>query len=79
MQRGVPSGGVTSVSKVAMASAAGVSAANFLAEKNVTIIVAGKFGSKMKDALNEKEIVHFEFKGIVGEAIKKILEKEGRT
>ena len=34
---------------------AGVSAANFLAEKNVTIVVAGSFGNKMKDALKTRE------------------------
>ncbi|MFC2170104.1 NifB/NifX family molybdenum-iron cluster-binding protein [Acidobacteriota bacterium] len=56
---------------------AGVSAANFLAEKNVTIVIAGKFGNKMKDALKAQEIAYFEFEGIVEEAIKKTLEKEG--
>jgi predicted Fe-Mo cluster-binding NifX family protein len=55
---------------------AGVSAANFLAEKNVTIVIAGNFGNKMKDALKAEEIAYFEFEGIVEEAIKKILEKE---
>lgn len=58
---------------------AGVLAANFLAEKNVTIVIAGNFGNKMKDALEAQEIAFFEFEGIVEEAIKKILEKEGRT
>jgi len=58
---------------------AGVSAANFLAEKNVTIVVAGNFGNKMKDALKSQEITYFEFEGIVEDAIKKVLEKEGRT
>ena len=58
---------------------AGVSAANFLAEKNVTIVIAGNFGTKMKDVLKEKEISCFEFEGIVEEAIKKILEKESKT
>ena len=55
------------------------SEANFLTERNVTIVFAGKFGSKMKDALKAQEIAHFEFEEIVKEAIKKILEKEGRT
>jgi predicted Fe-Mo cluster-binding NifX family protein len=58
---------------------AGVSAANFLAEKNVTIVVAENFGNKMKDALKAQEIAYFEFEGIVEEAIKKILEKEDGT
>jgi len=58
---------------------AGVSAANFLAEKNANIIVAGNCGNKMKDALEAQEITYFEFEGIGEEAIKKILEKEGCT
>lgn len=53
---------------------AGVSAANFLAEKKVTIIVAEKFGSKMKNVLQTKEITCFEWEGIVEEAVKKVLE-----
>ena len=58
---------------------AGVSAANFLAEKNATIIVAGNCGNKMKDVLEAQEMAFFEFEGIAAGAIKKILEKEGRT
>jgi predicted Fe-Mo cluster-binding NifX family protein len=58
---------------------AGVSAANFLAEKNVTIVVAGNCGNKMKDALEAQEMVFFDFEGLGEEAIKKILEKEGST
>ena len=57
---------------------AGVSAANFLAERNVTIVIAGRFGNKMKDVLNAQKITYFQFEGIVEEAIRKILEKEGR-
>ena len=56
---------------------AGVSVANFLAEKEVTIVVAGNIGNKMKDALDAQEMAFFEFEGIAEEAIKKILEKEG--
>ena len=40
---------------------AGAAAANFLAEKNVTIVIAGNFGNKMKDALETNEIAFFEF------------------
>ncbi len=54
---------------------AGVSAANFLAERNVTIVIAGRFGDNMKDVLETKEIAYFEFQGIVEEVIKKVLEK----
>jgi len=55
---------------------AGVSVANFLALKEVTIVVAGNIGNKMKDALEAKEMTYFVFEGTGGEAIKKILEKE---
>lgn len=57
---------------------AGVSAVNFLAEKNVTIVIAGNFGDKMRDALEAHKIAYFEFEGTAEKAIKKILEKEDR-
>ena len=56
---------------------AGAAAANFLAEKNVTIVIAGNFGNKMKDALETNEIAFFEFEGIVEDAIQKVLEEKG--
>ena len=58
---------------------AGASAANFLAEKNVTIVIAGNVGNKMKDALEANEIAYFAFEGIVEDAIQKILEEKGST
>jgi predicted Fe-Mo cluster-binding NifX family protein len=58
---------------------AGVSAANFLAKKNVNIIVAGNCGNKMKGALEAQEIAFFQFEGIADKAINKILEKKGIT
>jgi predicted Fe-Mo cluster-binding NifX family protein len=57
---------------------AGVSAANFLAERNVTIVIAGMFGDKMRNVLETKEIAYFESQGTVEEAIKKVLEKKDR-
>lgn len=57
---------------------AGVSAANFLAGKNVTAVVAGSIGNKMRNVLEEQEITYFEFEGNVEEAIREILEKEDR-
>ena len=57
-------------------SGAGVSAANYLAEKKATIIVAGNCGNKMQGALEAKKIAFFTFEGIVEDAIKKILENE---
>ncbi len=57
---------------------AGVSAADFLAERNVTIVIAGRFGDKMKNVLETKEIAYFESQGTVEEAIRKVLEKKDR-
>jgi len=52
---------------------AGPSAANFLAQRGIDIIVAGSFGSKMIDALRNSGKTHFEFKGRVDDAVKKVL------
>lgn len=53
---------------------AGPSAANFLARQGVTLVIAGNFGSKMIDTLKSKGITHFEFKGRVDDALKRVLE-----
>ncbi|MCD6130128.1 MAG: NifB/NifX family molybdenum-iron cluster-binding protein [Deltaproteobacteria bacterium] len=53
---------------------AGPSTANFLARRGVTIVVAGNFGSKMINTLKNNGITHFEFKGSVGDAVKRALE-----
>jgi len=53
---------------------AGTSAANFLIQKDVDIIVAGSFGLKMVNALRNSGKTFFEFKGIVDDAVKKALE-----
>ena len=52
---------------------AGPSAANFLAQKGVTIVIAGNFGSKMINTLKSNGITHFEFEGRVDDAVKKVL------
>ena len=44
---------------------AGPKVADFLASKNVSEVVAGDFGHKMKSALDEKGIDHHEASGIV--------------
>ena len=54
---------------------AGPSAANFLAQKGVTIVIAGNFGSKMINTLKSKGITHFEFKGRADDAVKRVLDK----
>ena len=52
---------------------AGPSAAEFLAQKGITIVIAGNFGSKMINTLDNKGVTHFEFKGLVYDAVKKVL------
>ena len=52
---------------------AGPSAANFLAKREIDIIVAASFGSKMIDALRNNGQTHFEFKGTVDDAVKRVL------
>ncbi|NQT10210.1 MAG: hypothetical protein HQ573_03460 [Desulfobacteraceae bacterium] len=52
---------------------AGPLAANFLVQRDIDIIVAESFGSKMIDALRNSGKTHFEFKGRVDDAIKKVL------
>ena len=54
---------------------AGPSAANFLAQQGVTLVIAGNFGSKMINTLKNKGITHFEFKGRVDDAVKRVLNK----
>jgi len=54
---------------------AGPSAANFLAQQGVTIVIAGNFGSKMINTLKNKGITHFEFKGRADDAVKSVLNK----
>ena len=53
---------------------AGPSAANFLAQQGVTLVIAGNFGSKMINTLKNKGITHFEFKGRVDDAVKRVLQ-----
>jgi len=52
---------------------AGHSTANFLAEKGVAIVIAETFGGKMINAMKSKSMTYFEFKGIVNDAVKKVL------
>lgn len=54
---------------------AGVQCAGLLAEKNVTIFVAGNIGNKMADALEDFDIAFISFTGTIEEAIAHVLEK----
>jgi len=52
---------------------AGPSAANFLVQRGIDIIVAESFGSKMINTLENKGVTHFEFKGLADNAVKRVL------
>ena len=52
---------------------AGPLAANFLARRGISIVIAGNFGSKMVNTLENKSVTHFEFKGVADNAVKKVL------
>jgi predicted Fe-Mo cluster-binding NifX family protein len=56
-------------------SQAGVKCAELLADKKISIFVAGNIGNKMADALEDFEITFISFTGTVEEAIAHILEK----
>ena len=55
------------------AGGAGLKAANFLAQKEVTLLVAGDIGAKMSAALKRKEIAHVKFAGTVEEGLQRAL------
>ena len=44
---------------------AGPSTANFLADKNIKIVIAGRFGTKMKNALKAANIQYLEKQGLI--------------
>ena len=48
-------------------------AANYLAQRGITSVIAGNFGSKMVNTLDNKSIAYFELKGVVDTAVKKVL------
>jgi len=52
---------------------AGPSAAHFVARTGATMVIAGNFGSKMINTLKSTSITHFEFKGSVDDAVKRVL------
>jgi len=55
---------------------AGTSVVPFLAQKGVTIVVAGEFGANMTQAMKAKGIKEVIFKGTAEEAVKKFLEEK---
>jgi predicted Fe-Mo cluster-binding NifX family protein len=52
---------------------AGVSAADFLAERNVAVVVAGMVGNKMEAALEAHDIAFVAYTGIVADAVKHVI------
>ncbi len=52
---------------------AGPLAANFLARRGISIVIAENFGTKMGNTLENKSVTHFEFKGVADNAVKKVL------
>ena len=52
---------------------AGPKVADLLAEKNVTVVVAGAFGHKMAKALEAKGIKHHEASGIVKNVVEDLI------
>ena len=55
------------------ARGAGPKMADLLASKNVSVVVAGDFGHKMKSALDKKGIDHHEASGIVQNVLEDII------
>lgn len=61
-----PHGGVT--------RGAGPRAADFLIKKNIQVVIAGHFGSKMANALETNNIQYIERHGIVIDEVKKLID-----
>ena len=53
---------------------AGTSVVPFLAQKGITMVVAGEFGKNMIDAMKGKGMKYLEFKGSAEEALKKFMQ-----
>ena len=53
---------------------AGPSAASFLADKGVTLVIAGDFGTKMKQVLEEHHIKYIEKIGVADNVVQTIIE-----
>lgn len=55
------------------AGGVGPHTANFLADKQIKVVVAGRFGTKMKNALNTAEIEYLEKQGSILDSIKGVI------
>jgi predicted Fe-Mo cluster-binding NifX family protein len=54
---------------------AGKQVVDFLAAKNVKVVIAGEFGKNMLDAMQAKGLTHVQFKGNADEAVKTAIKK----
>lgn len=52
---------------------AGTNVADMLADKGITIVVAGDFGEKMIDVLDDRGVKHYQEEGSVKEALQKVI------
>ena len=55
---------------------AGFGVAKMLADKEVNVVIAGKFGGNMEGALKDQGLKYYEMSGIVEEAINKVVKKD---
>ena len=58
------------------AGRAGPSAAAFLAGKKVTVLIAGRVGGKMANALKIKNIHYIEKQGVVIDSVREVIHEE---
>jgi len=54
----------------------GPKVASFLAEKNVSVVIAGGFGHKMTNALDEEGINYYEATGMVKKAVQEFIRRD---
>jgi predicted Fe-Mo cluster-binding NifX family protein len=74
-QEGKPKGVLENPHKDA-STGAGPMTADFLAQKEVTVLVAGNVGYKMMDALRANNIIHLKFTGTVEKALEHVLKEQ---
>lgn len=53
---------------------AGVATAKMLSDKGISVVIAGDFGRKMTDVLEDKDIKYYKKEGSAKEVLKKILQ-----
>ena len=56
-----------------VAGGAGPRAAGFLVDKHIQVVIAGRFGSKMSNALKAANIQYIEKQGIITDEVKRVI------